>query len=86
VWRELKELAGVRVMNLLRKLACWLIGHTPHVERRGDDSVLACARCHCFFEIFVKDLYAKKDGRSKMLVLPSNSLTTDYPYHVPQMN
>ena len=51
-------------MKLLRKLACLLLGHAPIVERRGDDSVLACERCHRLFEVFVKDLYAGGERRS----------------------
>jgi hypothetical protein len=51
-------------MRLLRKLACWLLGHAPIVERCGDDSVLACERCHRLFEVFVKDLYAGGERRS----------------------
>jgi hypothetical protein len=47
-------------MKLLRMLACWLIGHAPIVERRGDDSVLACERCHRLFDVFVKGVYAVK--------------------------
>jgi hypothetical protein len=47
-------------MKLLRKLACLLIGHVPIVERRGDDSVLACERCQHLFELFVKDVYKGK--------------------------
>jgi len=47
-------------MKLLRKLACLLLGHDPIVERRGDDSVFACERCHCLLELFVKDVYAGK--------------------------
>jgi hypothetical protein len=47
-------------MKLLRKLACLLIGHAPIVERRGDDSALACERCHRLFEVFVTDRYAGK--------------------------
>ena len=35
-------------MKLLRKLACLLVGHDPTVERRGDDSVLACGRFQLF--------------------------------------
>lgn len=46
-------------MNLLRKLTCVLVGHVPTTERRGDDSVIACKRCHCLFEVLVHDLYAK---------------------------
>ena len=45
-------------MNLLAKLACLLVGHAPVVERRGDDHVIACERCHRFFEVFVKGLFA----------------------------
>jgi hypothetical protein len=33
------------------------MGHAPVVERRGDDSVLACERCRRFFEVFVKGLH-----------------------------
>ena len=47
-------------MKLLRMLVCLLVGHAPIVERRGDDSVLACERCHCFFDVFVKGVYAVK--------------------------
>ena len=47
-------------MKLLRKLACLLVGHDPTVERRGDDSVLACGRCHRLFNMFVKGLYGEK--------------------------
>jgi len=54
-------------MKLLRKLACLLIGHAPIVERRGNDSVLACERCQRFFDVFVKDVYKEK--------LPSPMLT-----------
>lgn len=45
-------------MKLLRKIACLLLGHAPIVERRGADSVMACERCHCLLEVFVRDLYA----------------------------
>lgn len=48
-------------MNLLRKITCWLLGHAPITERRGHDSVLACERCHCQFEVFVHGIYAKKE-------------------------
>jgi len=47
-------------MKLLRMVVCLLIGHAPIVERRGDDSVLACERCHRFFDVFVKGVYAVK--------------------------
>jgi hypothetical protein len=47
-------------MNLLRTIACWILGHAPITERRGADSVLACERCHCLFAVFVKDLHAGK--------------------------
>jgi hypothetical protein len=60
LWGELNDLVGVNVMKLLRKLACLLIGHAPIVERRGDDSVLACERCQRFFDVFVKDVYKGK--------------------------
>jgi hypothetical protein len=43
-------------MKLLRELACLLLDHAPIVERRGDDSVIACEWCHRLFEVFVKDL------------------------------
>jgi hypothetical protein len=56
----LKEKVEVRVMKLLQKLACLLIGHVPIVERRGDDSVLACERCQRFFDVFVKGVYKGK--------------------------
>ncbi len=46
-------------MKVLRTLACWCLGHAPITERRGDDSVLACERCHRLFEVFVRNLYAK---------------------------
>jgi hypothetical protein len=55
-------------MKLLRKLACLLIGHAPIVERRGDDSVLACERCHRFLEVFVKGMHA---GRVQACHRPS---------------
>jgi len=48
-------------VQLPGKIACWLLGHVPVTEQRGADSVLACERCHCLFEVFVKDLYAKKE-------------------------
>jgi hypothetical protein len=51
---------GPPAMKLLRKLACLLIGHAPIVERRGDDSVFACERCHRLFHLFVKGVYAVK--------------------------
>jgi hypothetical protein len=47
-------------MKLLRMLVCLLVGHAPIVEHRGDDSVLACERCHHFFDVFVKGVYAAK--------------------------
>jgi hypothetical protein len=47
-------------MKLLRMLVCLLVGHAPIVEHRGDDSVLACERCHHFFDVFVKGVYAVK--------------------------
>jgi hypothetical protein len=47
-------------MSLLRMLACVVFGHAPIVERRGDDSVLACERCRRFLEMFVKGLYVGK--------------------------
>jgi hypothetical protein len=50
-------------MNLLRRLACFFLGHTPIVERRGDGSVIACERCHCFIDVFVKDPYARQQPR-----------------------
>jgi hypothetical protein len=50
-------------IKLLRKLACVVTGHAPVVERRGDDHVLACERCHRFFEVFVKDLFKGKERR-----------------------
>ncbi len=59
---ELKALIGVNVMNLLRQLVCLLIGHAPIVERRGNDSVLACERCRRFFAVFVKGIYGGKTG------------------------
>ncbi|MFL5342441.1 MAG: hypothetical protein ACJ8F7_20035 [Gemmataceae bacterium] len=47
-------------MKLLRQLGCLLLGHAPIVERRGDDDVIACERCHRFLEVFVKGLYSGK--------------------------
>jgi len=47
-------------MKLLRVLACLLLGHAPIVERRGDDSIVVCERCHRFLKVFVKNVYAWK--------------------------
>lgn len=49
-------------MKLLRKLGCLLCGHAPIVERRGDDSVLACERCQRLLGMFVKNVYAAHEG------------------------
>jgi hypothetical protein len=54
------EQARVSAMKLLQMLVCLLIDHAPIVERRGDDSVLGCERCHRFFNVFVKGVYAVK--------------------------
>src|SRR4051812_47997227 len=64
-------------MKLLRKLACLLMGHAPLVERRGEDSVLACERCHRFFEVFVKDLYNGKARRSHQVGLVARPAAAD---------
>ena len=47
-------------MKLLQMLVCLLIDHAPIVERRGNDSVLACERCHHLFDAFVNGVYAVK--------------------------
>jgi hypothetical protein len=47
-------------MKLLQMFICLLIDHAPIVERRGDDSVLECERCHRLFDMFVKSVYAVK--------------------------
>jgi len=52
-------------MKLLRILGCAMCGHAPVVERRGDDSVLICERCHRLLAVFVKGVYAQEKRRAR---------------------